>query len=130
MIHANEKRKSNAAIIRDLLKVRRCAMSISEMALALSADGLTEKQVRAACFEMAKRGAVVKCGTGGRQLFKLGTAAPKPTFNVPIAPPESVPMVPAPRSVETIEEWKRRTGRDIQRLPMGATAFPLRRIAA
>ena len=130
MIHANEKRKSNAAIIRDLLKSQRCAMSISEMALALSADGLTEKQVRAACFEMEKRGAVVKCGNGARQLFKLGFQ--KRTFNVPIAPPISAPTAVAPKAatVETVEEWKRRTGRDIQRLPIGATAFPLRRIAA
>jgi hypothetical protein len=124
----NEQHKSIAAIIRDVLKSSHRAMSIDELAAA--SDGLTAKQVRAACFEMAKRGAVVKCGTGGRQLFKLGTVKPKPTFNVPIAPPESVPVVRVSRSVETIEEWMQRTGRTVQRLPMGATAFPLRRIAA
>lgn len=130
MIHANEKRKSNSAIIRDLLRSRRCAMSIGEIAEAISADGLTERQVRAACFEMATRGAVVKCGTGWRQLFRLGTVAPKQRFNVPIAPAETVPVMRTARSVETIEEWMQRTGRTVQRLPMGATAFPLRRIAA
>jgi hypothetical protein len=121
---------SNATLIRELLKSRRCAMAISEIASALSADGLTERQVRAACFEMEKRKVVVKCGTHARQLFKLGTVAPRQSFNVPIAPPEAAPTTRIARSTETVEEWRRRTGRDIQRLPMGATAFPLRRIAA
>lgn len=123
----NEEHKSIAATIRDILKPGR-AMSIDE--IATTSDGLTAKQVRAACFEMAKRGAVVKCGTGGRQLFKLGTVAPRRRFNTTIAPSTAAPAVVASRSVETVEEWMRRTGRAVQRLPVGATAFPLRRIAA
>lgn len=123
----NEEHKSIAATIRDILKPGG-AMSIDEIAVA--SDGLTAKQVRAACFEMARRGAVVKCGTGGRQLFKLGSVAPKRRFNTTIAPSTAAPVVVVSRSVETVEEWMRRTGRTVQRLPVGATAFPLRRIAA
>ena len=123
----NEEHKSIAATIRDILKPGR-VMSIAEISAA--SDGLTAKQVRAACFEMAKREAVVKCGTGARQLFKLGSVAPKRRFNTTIAPAQSAPVVRVTHSVETVEEWMRRTGRTVQRLPVGATAFPLRRIAA
>ena len=117
-----------AEAVRDVLARRKCAMSVRDIADAV--EGFTQAQVKASCFEMAKRGAVVKCGTGGRQLFKLGTVAPKRRFNTTIAPSTAAPVVVVSRSVETVEEWMRRTGRTVQRLPVGATAFPLRRIAA
>ena len=125
-----QKVRKCAEAIREVLAKHKRAMSIRDLAAALELEGFTHAQVKASCFEMAKRGAVVKCGTGGRQLFKLGVVKPRERFNVPIAPPESVPVVRAVRGVETIDEWMRRTGKRPQVLPIGATAFPLRRIAA
>jgi hypothetical protein len=119
-----------ADAIRDVLRRNTRAMSIRDLSSALEPEGFTHAQVKTSCFDMAKREAVLKCGTGGRQLFRLGAGKPKQRFNVPIAPSESIPATRATRGVETIEEWMLRTGRTVQRLPIGATAFPLRRIAA
>ena len=117
-----------AEAVREVLAKRKCAMPVRDIADAV--DGFTHAQVKASCFEMAKRDAVVKCGTGGRQLFRLGTVQPRRRFNTTIAPSTAAPVVVVSRSVETVEESMRRTGRTVQRLPVGATAFPLRRIAA
>lgn len=125
-----QKVRKCAEAVRDVLAKNKRAMSVRDLSAALEPEGFTHAQVKTSCFEMAKRGAVVKCGTGGRQLFKLGTVAPKRRFNTTIAPPESAPTPRVSRGVETIDEWMRRTGKRPQVLPMGATAFPLRRIAA
>lgn len=124
---------SNASLIRDVLARAKDGLSIDEITAALS-GALTRDQVKAATFQMCKDSAyaagapLVKCGTRGRQRFKL--AAPKPKavrFNVAIGPSVSIPVEkPAPR-IETIEEWERRGG-TVERLPMGASAYPLRRI--
>ncbi len=125
-----QKVRKCAEAVRDVLAKNKRAMSVRDLSAALESEGFTLAQVKTSCFEMAKREAVVKCGTGGRQLFKLGTVKPKQRFNVSIAPASNVPVIRATQSVETIDEWMRRTGRTVQRLPIGATAFPLRRIAA
>lgn len=114
-----------AELIRALLTERKCAMSVREITDAL--EVLTLAQVKASCFEMAKREAVVKCGTGARQLFRIGHPKPRgPRFNTAIEPSAAVPEPDAPSRVETTEEWMRRTGNTVQRLPIGATAFPIR----
>lgn len=116
-----------AELIRALLTERKCAMSVREITDAL--EGLTLAQVKASCFEMAKRKAVVKCGTGARQLFRIGGYVSKPRgprFNTSITPSAAVPEAKSPGKVETAEEWMRRTGNTVQRLPIGATAFPIR----
>lgn len=125
------KGKSNAEIIRDLLANRQCAMSVRDIAAAL--PDLTLAQVKASCFDMEKRKAVAKCGNGARQLFRLCAYAPKPRrprYNVPIAPSAATPKATVARAVETAEEWMRRTGKTVQRLPIGASAFPLRGVSA
>ena len=121
------KGKHHAEIIRDLLADQRRAMSVREIADAL--PSLTLAQVKASCFDMEKRKAVVKCGDSVRQLFRVRAYVPKPRrprYNTPIAPSAALPKSSTPRAVETTEEWMRRTGNVVQRLPIGATAFPIR----
>lgn len=125
---------SNASLIRGVLARSKDALSIDEIAAELP-DTLTREQVKASCFQMCKdspyaAGApLMKCGTGARQRFKLATPKPKAVrFNVGIMPSESVVVAKPVARVETAEEWERRTGSTVERLPVGASAYPLMRI--
>ncbi len=124
---------SNASLIRGVLARSKDGLSIDEIAAELS-DTLTREQVKASCFQMCKDGCyangapLVKCGTAGRQRFKLAKPKPRPLpFNLPILPSESVITTKPVARVETIEEWERNGG-VVERLPIGASAFPLLRI--
>lgn len=124
---------SNASLIRDILARAKDGLSIDEIATRLT-EHLTRNQVKAACFQMCKdacyaNGApLVKCGTAGRQRFKLAKPKPKAVpFNVTISPSASIPVEKPVARVETIEEWERNGG-VVERLPIGASAFPLLRI--
>lgn len=124
---------SNSSLIRDVLARAKDGLSIDEIAAQLT-DQLTRKQVKAAAFQMCKDSAyatgapLIKCGTSGRQRFKLAKPKAKAVrFNVAILPSESVITIKPVARVETIEEWERRGGM-VERLPVGASAYPLRRI--
>lgn len=128
--------KSNATLVRELLARAKNPMTVDEITAALSDHGLTKKQVKDACFEMckdrgyAKRAWLVKCGSNARQSFKLALKPRPATFNVSISPAVDIPVEKPTKNVESVEEWAARTGLRVERLPIGASAFPLRTITA